>query len=404
MKREWKLTYFLIKVPFYFITSLVLLTLYRYLKISLFSFPVSKNDFKKIADSFLKKNNLIPFLSQIIKIDYQDTNEPDKDNFFMDVTYLYNDYKFTKSFFVKFFYKKNKRILLFAFNNGLNIGYCREFIFYKTLAPRIPVKVPLFLNGEFSSLTGLGYLIFKRKENIKIVNDHEGVSIDIACLCLRKIAAVHAEFIGSENLFNSGFREKNNSEPFQWILLFKKIKEDKHFCQVYNKICEYINKLPTTLIHADFRLGNLIFIVKKEKVEDVIIADWYYPCFSAALFDYCYFTLSGLDIELRKNYKNKLEEEYLAALKASGYDYPKERFTLDHAVVSFFYLCYSAALMQMEYFEDNGNNSLDYYAWISRLHAASLEVDAAQVAYLIDVEAQEVQRVIDQILLPCYAP
>lgn len=285
MKEPEKLIKFdffvLLKIIFYWLTTFFSLILYRHLKIKCVNFPINREELKNQTNQFIRDNKLIPDQAKITAVDIQDTIENEKDNIFINITYIIDNKIQTKNLFIKFHFRKDRGIKLIATDNAIRFGRLRELYFYENIAKLVPIEMPKFVCGRFHPFSSFGFLVFEKIENKRLIHDDQEISFDLISLCVKNMAKLHARFFNYDfSTIRKYFPEKKNSDLFSWVLLSKKIRKNGDFVIVFTKLCHYIDHLSSTLIHSDYRQGNILFPIENSKDEDIVVVDWYHPSIS----------------------------------------------------------------------------------------------------------------------------
>ena len=80
---------------------------------------------------------------------------------------------------------------------------------------------------------------------------------------------------------------------------------------VYEQYTLELSKSPRTVLHGDYRVGNIMFESNKD---DITIFDWQFACRGPGVYDLVYIICFDLSIEDRRKYEANLMQEYFDCL------------------------------------------------------------------------------------------
>jgi thiamine kinase-like enzyme len=296
-----------------------------------------------------------------------------------------------KKYIIK--YNKIKRnIIKNAFDAALQDYIIRECEFYNiTNIISIPIKIPKIIFSEYNGFLWKYVCIFEYIEDYKTVKGSKCIGFHNAKKCINIMATLHNKYLQDIQsltkynwLINSNTK---NGNIIDWIQLFNN-KHDKDFLNLINILSKYINKIPSTLIHGDFRSGNMLF---KEN-EDPYLLDWQMPMYGLNWYDLAYFILLSLDNETRKKYENDLIKIYSDQIKIysdqnkiySDQNIYNRNANEDYIISKLVVLCLYYHFSIIEYFQGWGSDKEDSYIWHERFVSACDELDILKIANILD--------------------
>ena len=216
---------------------------------------------------------------------------------------------------------------------GIQVGtYQREGEFYRHVAPTIEVAVPHLYHVDFVEGTADIVIVMEDLDPREQGDQLGGCSPNEAALALSEAAKLHRAFWNDETLFGLAWVSRRNPEQTaQTIALLEglqpafveRYRDDltqeatemsEHFVRNAANWFSEIPK-PSTLVHGDFRLDNLMFAPRDlELTPPVVVVDWQTVAHSHGAHDVSYFIGSAFESDVRRQHEEQLVSHYLDEL------------------------------------------------------------------------------------------
>ncbi len=206
--------------------------------------------------------------------------------------------------------------------------YEREVNFYKRLGHRVPVHVPRCYHADFDADTGQSTLLLEFLEG-DCRDEMVGPTHAQAKLALQAAASLHkfgreediaaepwihrldgAEFLdgmvqGATEAAPLAAERLQGLAP-EWLL-----DAAPHASAIISEQLRAISALPHTLIHFDFRVGNMLFRPKDQPME-VALIDWQALLSGPGVCDVAMLAFVSLPVDRRREWEHDLVLGYLA--------------------------------------------------------------------------------------------
>lgn len=212
----------------------------------------------------------------------------------------------------------------------------REIRFYLELAPYSAVTVPQCYGAWYDPQTAAYLLFLDCIEGDSSIDELLGLNAERASLVMAELAALHASWWHSPHLARLGWLPRLDAETRRqnlavlagtgWPRLAALMGEDlgdrerAAGAALPDRIDEalvHLATLPSTLLHSDLRLDNLLFDPSGSRVT---LVDWQGAGYGPASWDLAYFLTTSLTTTTRRRYANALLTEYQSALRRRGID------------------------------------------------------------------------------------
>ena len=272
----------------------------------------------------------------------------------------------------------------------------REVCFYRTFASIFSSLVPrVYATGNGTSDEGR-WLLMEDLSAMKVGNQVRGVTADASCLVLDAIAQVQARFWNAPSLHGydwlpdhqfwfQGSTEILSSFHPNFLNDYELRVEPEALRAIefviYNSqaIDGKIAQRPSTLVHGDLRVENVLFGTCS-KQRGVVIIDWGTPTRSLAAMDLAYFIGGSVPMPARRNRLRDLCASWHHSLVAYGVtDYTLEDAWSDFQLASL--RCLSSVLLLHNWQLDPSISSraiLLNDEWIERSSSLVVELDVLE--------------------------
>lgn len=221
---------------------------------------------------------------------------------------------------------------------GVNLGmYEAEVRFYRELAGQTGAGMPAIHFAEIESGTADFCIVMEDLSHLELVDQATGMSAQQAAAAVRVLADVHAAWWGKVDtaelewvpmsagpriemvaemmpqivpLFVDRFAERlpdGGAEHAAWF--------GAHILDVYRGLAA---ASPTTLIHSDYRVENLLF--GDPANDEVIVIDWQGMARGPGAYDLAYLLSGSMEIAARRDHERELVAVYGERLAGHGID------------------------------------------------------------------------------------
>ena len=227
----------------------------------------------------------------------------------------------------------------------------REVGFYRTFAPEVSPLVPhVYATGNDFSDEGR-WLLLEDLSALSVGNQVRGVTADASLLVLDAIAQVHARFWNSSALHGfdwlpdhqfwfQGSTEMLSSFHQNFLNDYElRIEPEAHkmiefVIENSQLIDETMSKRPSTLVHGDLRVENVLFGPNTAQ-RSVVVLDWGTPTRAMAAMDLAYLIGGSVPMPARRGRLQRLCANWHQSLKTHGVkDYSLEDAWADFQLAS----------------------------------------------------------------------
>ncbi len=225
--------------------------------------------------------------------------------------------------------------------------YLRETMFYREIAPTVAIRTPRVFVNQFDPNTHDFTLLFEDLTPARGGDQLFGCSIEDAAVAMREIAALHGPRWGNAALDHMHWLALPEQATNAIVAMFPGIAEtfrERFAARLEREVMDAAMKLvplahalmslppgPHTVIHADFRLDNVLFDAKAG-AWPLATLDWQTVTRGRGTQDAAYFLGSGLRAWDRADHEADLLRIYHEALLAHGVrDYGWDQCWADYA-------------------------------------------------------------------------
>ena len=276
--------------------------------------------------------------------------------------------------------------------------YEREVRFYQEIAERVELRTPRCYHSAFDPSTGDYVLLLEDLAPAKVGDQLAGCKLEQAKLAIVELAKFQAAWWNSPALDELDWMpgldaewyiqavEDGYAQAWQPFVEFTRsylTPELEEVCQRYGRSIRNImnrfgSDLPTTIVHADYRLDNMFFGDGRTCPEFAVI-DWQISARGGGIFDVAYFLSGTLPEAERKATERDLVKLYHDTLTSHGVTgYSFEQCWEDYRLSTLFLLSYSViALGSLDMANERG---VELFTTISkRTLAAISDLNSAEL-------------------------
>jgi hypothetical protein len=227
--------------------------------------------------------------------------------------------------------------------------YEREIRFFQTMGSGSGMRTPLVYFAAVDSATGAFVLLLEDLNYLRAVDQADDCSFEDASACLLSLATMHAKWWNNTELpayswlLDRPFaidpilaqqRMLNGLEPFLDMFGdYTPTGIESLVQKLTPKIPEIavrISSSPATLVHGDFKLGNIFFDDSAEGADKIVAFDWQLAGRVKSASDVATFVMQSFSTKSRRQHEHQLLAEYHASLTDLGVeDYSYDRFISD---------------------------------------------------------------------------
>ncbi|MFK8021838.1 MAG: phosphotransferase [Pseudomonadales bacterium] len=272
---------------------------------------------------------------------------------------------------------------------GAQGAYYNEVMFYRELAPLSPMKTPEIFTSELSEDRSSFLLLMEDMSPAEPGSQLVGESLEHAERALAEAAKLAASFYGKEELTNREYimtAARDDGGEFgqalmvqYWPVFVDRFghglsPEAVAFGERYAaNYAHFISRFqgPKTVAHGDYRSENILFSPTASTT-----VDWQTPCESSALTDAAYFLGGSVETANRRDWEQKLIEQYSEQLDANGVTISAQEcweqyreFSMHGLMITVLGACFSSA-------DERGDRM--FLAMIQRHLQQCLDLDAGE--------------------------
>jgi len=211
--------------------------------------------------------------------------------------------------------------------------YKREAAFYREIAQIVRIRTPRTYFAGFDERRDEFTVLMEDLAPARGGEQIAGCSVADCEVALREIAGLHAPRWGSREIEATGWLRAREANIPRHVETLPGITEQ--FLERFDALVENADRAligrfvplfgaiatdrsaPRTLVHADFRLDNVMFDVHNEPGAMATL-DWQTICVDAGLLDVAFFIGGALRIEERRAHEEALVRSYLEVLREHG--------------------------------------------------------------------------------------
>jgi hypothetical protein len=227
--------------------------------------------------------------------------------------------------------------------------YQREVDFYNQRARNVSVRTPRSYYAGTAEGGGVCALFLEDFPDHRPGDETVGLKIKDAELAITQIAGLHGPYW---NRMKDDPLPRLPLAPLDRYAQAWEIMEDSfgdlvpdelranrdRYLTAIPKLQEWINAGPTTLIHGDFRLDNLLF-GPKDSADPFVAVDWQAIRPARGMQDVAYLVSHSMDVEDRRTSESRLLEIYSNALSEYGVKYGVQQATTDYRTSMLYLFC-----------------------------------------------------------------
>jgi len=248
-------------------------------------------------------------------------------------------------------------------SRGAGIGggvYRREVRFYQELAPRISMRTPRCHFADIDEESGDFVILMEDMAPAAPGDQITGCSTDVASIAVAEAVGLHAPFWNDPTLPSREWLTPSTIDAAKLAQVFLQ-QFWPGFCERFGDgldaeavavgqrfIDHYVDWFeaysgPLTLVHADYRLENMLLAPTGSgaEVPPIAVVDWQTTAQGCGLADVAYFLGGGLSVEDRRANERAFVQDYCARMRAVGVELSDEegwqsyrRFTLHGVMIT----------------------------------------------------------------------
>ena len=271
-------------------------------------------------------------------------------------------------------------------------NHTKEAGVYAHLAADPDVAAPQAWFAESHALSGHFCILMADLYDAEEVTEGAGCPLARAALAMEAFAALHARFWGATDPRTDFLALV--PDPFNDYLAGRVAGPDGALLgELTRRVWRQDNLPPTTVLHGDARVGNMLFA--PDPHGEVVFIDWQAARLGKGVFDVAYFMTLSMAPEVRRSHGEALLARYHRGLEKRGVtDYPlatlKRHFRLASALVMTFV---SLPMMSAES-SDTGANAAGLRVladvWTRRMVALAEDLDVRWVAAQVGMDQEAV--------------
>ena len=226
--------------------------------------------------------------------------------------------------------------------------YLKEVSYYKDLAPRTTARSPRIYASEIDEEHNF-FLLMEDVSSYRMGSQVDGATAEECELCIDFLVNLHASFwnqlngiswlpnmSGSDNAKNMALGCEAGWPQLQEIFgnfVPDNIEaERERYLEAVPRLQTQLDQHPTTLIHGDFRMDNMLFGQAPEH-DSLLVVDFQGPLKGNGIHDVAYLLSHSAKTEVRREHERNLIERYSSGLINAGVkDYSFEKAWNDYRI------------------------------------------------------------------------
>ncbi len=211
-------------------------------------------------------------------------------------------------------------------------SYAQEVMFYRELAPELPIRLPGCLCADVDPVSGAHVLLLEDLVDWRATSAGSAVTRDEAQRFVRAVAGLHATRWGEAPAPRAtdlarwaAFNRGQLASGMEYLDAFLDEETRPLVARFDARVDEVLAGLfaaPQTLTHGDAHPGNALF--EPRRGGDVALVDWQGWGSGIGCSEVARFLVLGLAPADRRAAERELVDEYVAALSAGGVTYAPE--------------------------------------------------------------------------------
>jgi len=226
--------------------------------------------------------------------------------------------------------------------------YLKEVSYYKDLAPRTTARSPRIYASEIDEEHNF-FLLMEDVSSYRMGSQVEGATVEECELCIDFLINLHASFwnqlngiswlpnmSGSDNAKNMALGCEAGwpqlQEIFGHFVPDNIEAERERYLEAVPRLQTQLDQHPTTLIHGDFRMDNMLFGQAPEH-DSLLVVDFQGALKGNGIHDVAYLLSHSAKTEVRREHERNLIERYSSGLINAGVkDYSFEKAWNDYRI------------------------------------------------------------------------
>jgi len=198
----------------------------------------------------------------------------------------------------------------------LQENHVKEVGVYAQLAADPRIAAPKAYFARAYAPTGHLCVIMELMSGASEVTERQGCPAHLAALAVDALAALHAAFWERDDP-RTNFLKRVPDPIIDYFATLFEGPDRKLFGDLLRVVWRHDSAAPSTVLHGDARVGNMLFPAADGKGRFVLI-DWQAARKGKGVFDVAYFLVLSVAPEVRRAHATDLLDRYHAALCANG--------------------------------------------------------------------------------------
>jgi hypothetical protein len=271
-------------------------------------------------------------------------------------------------------------------------AYEVEVRFYAEVAPRVATRVPRLLFAALDPVDAWFTLLLEDVHDATQGDEIPGCDASVAAAALDQLAALHAPCWEEPDLAGRSWIDRSSPEGDEFAAAivtgvfpgFLERYADRLEPDHIGLLEAFIPRIrtwmgrergPRTIVHADFRLDNLLFTPGRP---DPVVVDFQTVNWGCGAYDLAYFVGGSLDPEVRRPAEAELIAGYHRALVDRGvHNYPLDALLIDYRRECFGGLMMAVGASMLVKQTDRGDRM--FLKSVARQSQQAIDLDALAV-------------------------
>jgi aminoglycoside/choline kinase family phosphotransferase len=248
--------------------------------------------------------------------------------------------------------------------------YSKECRFYAELADATPVNTPTIHHNDVDVDTNDFVLVMEDLVGVRSVDQIEGCTLAEAMAAMSSLARIHATWWEAGPIEDVEWLPRPGDSPYPEALAgqvaasWPNVMADHadlvssetaalgaRMPELIPLLMSRLSEGPTTLVHGDYRLDNLMFA--EDGIEPLTVIDWQICLRGRPGYDLGYFMSQSLDSKMRAEHERDLLSHYHSELVANGVEgYDPDEMWDDYRLGILYCFAYPASAAAVELVND----------------------------------------------------
>ncbi len=199
----------------------------------------------------------------------------------------------------------------------LQDNHRKEVGVYRHLGTDPHIALPKAYFAETQGAAGNLCLLLERMQGAVEVSERAGCPVELCDVAVDALATLHAAFWERNDDPRTAFLPLIPDQVIDFMATLFQGPDRALFAQLLQSVWRHDKQAPTTVLHGDARVGNMLF-APTDGTGRFVLVDWQAARKGKGVFDLAYFLVLSVEPTVRRAHAERLLDRYHAALLAGG--------------------------------------------------------------------------------------